>query len=116
MRFLVLLLFAGTLSAEPLKLPKVDTGWWARAHWVAAAYDSSSTGLMVAVCRTCYEANPVARWDLGRRPGAGRLAMDWALESAGVSLIPNKKVRRVAQIALIGSHLYCGSRNFARWH
>lgn len=101
--------------AGKLKL-HFDYGRLAQAHWAATAFDSASTGTFVAACRTCYEADPIARATLGRRPRAWRLAMDWAGESAAVSLIANRRWRRVVQVVLIGVHLECGVHNFARWH
>ena len=106
-----------------------DSGWLARAHWAATAFDNATTGLANAEClhfkgysssyleHYCGEQNPLERPFIGYHHNPSwRLALDWAGESAAVSLIPNKKLRRVAQISLIGSHLFFGARNLKYWH
>jgi hypothetical protein len=80
-------------------LLRADTGWWARAHWTAAAFDYSTWPFIG------HHSTP--SW---------RLALGWAGESAAVSLIPNRKIRRITQVALIGTHVFFGARNLRRWH
>jgi hypothetical protein len=60
---------------------------------------------------TGYEADPLARFFVGRRADIRREAVFGSLEVLGVSAIPNKKVRRIAQGALIGVHVFCGIHN-----
>jgi hypothetical protein len=110
-------------------LLRADTGWWARAHWTAAAFDYSTTGLANHSClglagypasylaSFCGERNPLAWPFIGHHSTPSwRLALGWAGESAAVSLIPNRKIRRITQVALIGTHVFFGARNLRRWH
>ena len=106
-RLLILFLLA---QAGPL-----DTGWWARAHWTAAALDYSSTGLCVEQ-NACDEGNPAARVFISRHPQPSRLAIAWAAESITVSSIPNKKLRRVVQIIATSGHVFFGTWNLTRYH
>jgi hypothetical protein len=107
------------------KVRTFDTGWWARAHWTAAAFDYSTTGLANRECldrfgmfpnTTCREQDPLARPFIGRHPQPWRLSLGFVAESAAVSFIPNKKVRRIVQVGLIASHLICGAKNLKTWH
>jgi hypothetical protein len=102
-----------------------DKGWVARAFWTSAAFDYSTTGLASHICRDryavnsryCVENDPIARPFIGYHDNPSwRLALGWAAESAGVSMIRNKKARRVLQVSLIAGHLICGVNNLKHWH
>jgi hypothetical protein len=103
---------------NPVRKARFDSGWLARAHWTAAAFDWSTTGYANKECigPTCRELDPVARVFMGTRPQPWRLALGWAGESAGVSFIPNRRIRRIVQIGLIASHVACGVNNLRNWH
>jgi hypothetical protein len=95
-----------------------DTGWWARAHWASAAYDEASTGFSTRACGnspSCGERNPLARPIIRDGHNNARLALGFVLESAAVSSIPNKKVRRTVQVFAIAAHIYLGTKNIKTW-
>ena len=117
-----LLAFALVLSATSLHAqePKriipehrihFDAGWFTRAHALSAGYDGATTALVMQNPRA-REIDPIAKTFLGSRPGATRLIAFGGLEVTATALIPNKKVRRIAQIALITTHIVCGTKNF----
>lgn len=97
---------------------RFDSSWWARAYWLSSAFDSATTGLAAQECRglSCGERNPMERLLIGRRPEPWRLAVGWAAESAVISLIPNRKLRRIAKVGGIGLSLSLGAHNLYRWH
>jgi hypothetical protein len=121
------LLFAGCAKADPLPdAPKpvleprrplrwhLDTGWWTRAHATAAGFDGVTTALWVRNCTphwSCFEADPVDRFFIGRHATPWRMGLFGTGEVIGTALIPNKKVRRLVQIGLITAHVVCGARN-----
>src|SRR5882672_6779697 len=115
MKRLILIFALLTIPADAA--PKFDAGRWAQAHWTSAAFDYSTTGYVVRECLSrypaqyCGEENPVARAFIGRYPQPWKLSLGFAAESAIVSLIPNRKVRRIVQIAAIGGHIFFGARN-----
>lgn len=91
--------------------PPTDIGWWTRCHALAISYDGATTGLVMHNCAYCTEKDPVTRPLIGRRASDWRMMVFGSGEVLGVAMIPNKKLRRVAQIGLIGIHLWEGSRN-----
>ncbi len=112
-----------------LKQSRFDSGWLARAHWAATAFDFSTTGHASETCHGlkgyptgflahfCGEGDPLARPFIGYHSNPRwRLALVWAGESAEVSLIPNRKIRRAVQIGLIATHVACGIYNIHNWH
>jgi hypothetical protein len=110
--------FGGPAKPAARRRITFDTGWLARAHWTAAAFDEATTGMAVKACGTasyCHERNPLARPLIGSGRNNARLAMGFALESAAVSFIPNRKLRRITQIAAIGLHIYFGTKNIKTW-
>jgi hypothetical protein len=114
---------AQTLPSAPKPHVRFDHGVWAKADWLAAAFDSSTTGLTIVECQqalphstSCRERDPLA-WPVeGKTPGPGHLALGWSLECTGTSLIPNRKLRRVVQFGAIAVHLYFGAHNLKEWH
>lgn len=115
-----------TVSAVRSPRPRFDTGWWTRATAIAVAADYSTTGLLVARCidrhvtwnypvSWCNEGNPLARPLIGARPPAWRLALAYPIEVGAIAAIPNKKLRRVVQVAAIGAHTFFAVRNYHRY-
>lgn len=105
----------------PIHRLHFDSSWWAQAHWTTTAFDQATTGNANSECLARWGVNSTCReetdaWLVGRRPQAWRLGLGWAAESVAVSIIPNKKVRRIVQAGLIGSHVFFGARNLYRWH
>jgi hypothetical protein len=84
-----------------------DTGWWTRAHGLAAAFDAGAT-IHWARIGDGQEGNPVLRGLCGRRPDAARLSAIFAAEVIGTAMIRNKRARRIVQGIAIGSHVYGG--------
>lgn len=131
--FLFLLCSVPCFGQEMLPRPTAQTHRFvfdksplAIAHWTAAAFDYSTTGNSISQCNSwygvhpdtatlCRERNPLGRPFVGNGSRA-RLALGFAAESVGVSLIPNRKVRRIVQISLIGAHVWFGARNLKEWH
>lgn len=115
-------------SKEPVRQVKFDTSLVAKIHWASTGFDYATTGLFMHECHDlpgyppgylahyCKEADPLARPALGRHPQDWRLALSFVGESAAVSSIPNKKIRRIVQISLITSHVVCGAWNLKNWH
>lgn len=115
-----------TVSAVRARRPRFDTGWWTRAAAIAVAADYSTTGLLVGRCidrhvtwnypvTWCNEENPIARPLIGARPPAWRLALAYPIEVGAIAAIPNKKLRRVVQVAAIGAHTFFAVRNYHRY-
>src|SRR5260370_18765186 len=99
------------------KKHQFDAGWWARAHWTSAAFDYATTGNAIESClslkrQNCAERDPLARVFVGRYAPRWRLAVGWASESALVIIIPDRKVRRIVQIAAFGVHTSFGLHTF----
>lgn len=97
----------------------LDTGWWTRAHALSAGFDGATTIMWQRACTDrayCYERDPIARAALGPRPGTRRMLALGSLEVAGVAMIPDRRVRRVTQVALIGVHVWAGAHNIKNWH
>lgn len=111
------LLLASAVHCEPILQPKpvararFDSGWWTRSLALASAYDGATTRYGEGQHQYSQEANPVSRVFLGAHPAAPRLALMGALETVGVGFIPNKKVRRIVQVGLIGAHIALGTKN-----
>lgn len=105
---LILLLFAPSLGAQqpkpPVHRPRIDTGWYTRIHAGAALYDGITS-------RGRYERNPIVRPLVGTPVSLKKEVLFGSVVVVGVSAIPNKRVRRITQVILIGTHLYFGSRN-----
>ena len=109
-------------EGKPLAKPKrrfFDTGWWTRAQAAAMVYDGASTSYWEHKCPSsgvpwCTERDPAARWLIGARPSVWRMGLVGSAIVAATAMIPNKKVRRLAQIAMIVMHIEEGTRNFAR--
>ena len=94
---------------------RVHGGWSTYLHGGAALYDGLSTRHFV---HSGYiEVDPPARVLLGSHPGWSRMLPLGALEVWGVDRLPARwhhiPLRRSAQLACIGAHLWGGSRN---WH
>lgn len=102
--------------SRKIVLPKIDTGWWTRAHAVSSVLDWQTTALWVRQCRTCTEQNPSNRFFIGARPTNARMVVFGSLEIVATAAIPNKKVRRVVQGVLIASHVSAGVWNLKNWH
>ena len=123
---LLMLLFAAPCYAIPdtpvakeaARPPKMsfDTGWWTRSLALAAFYDGKATRAVIGNCKWVGsgEGNPVSRALIGRCAQNWRMGVFGAAEVTGVALIPNRKLRRVVQISLIGAHIFCGTRNLVR--
>jgi hypothetical protein len=109
------------LEPSPEPKPKrklIDTGWWTRAHAAAMMFDGASTLYWERTCHTipepCKERYPAVRWLVGSRPPVWRMGLVGSAIVLATAMIPNKKVRRAAQIAMIVIHIEEGTRNFAR--
>jgi len=105
MRFaLAFLLCAASLSAAPktaLKVPRFHYDVFTLAHAGAALFDGK-------VSAGYTELNPVTRPLIGSPVSFRREMAFGTLEIGSVAAIPNKKVRRIVEVSLVGAHLACG--------
>jgi len=94
----------------------LDTGWWTRLHIMAEVYDGVTTKLVIP--KYADEGDPISRAFIGTNASPWRMVVFGALEVGSVSAIPNRKLRKLTQVALIGTHLFLASRNlrdYLRW-
>ena len=81
---------------------------------MAEIYDGYTT--KITVPQLGEEGDPISRMFIGSRASRWRMAAFGTLEVGSVSAIPDRKLRRLTQAALIGLHVFAASKNLAYYY
>ena len=103
--------FLALALCKPAGMLKPHVDRYTLLHAVSMAYDGATTANSFRNCQQCVEGDPASRLLLGKRPSDVRMVLAGAAVVYATSLIPNRKIRHIAQVTFSVVHIAEGSNN-----